>query len=281
VEDKRIESSDELQERQTLFLIDRYKFLHLYPCKLNELRSIGYIDSNSSTHASFSLIPHGITAGSNLATHLAVTNASVASGLHATNPSLSKHNSGGDDKLNNSSRQQQMPKIILKSMNPFNSTSRFVRMRLPCPDEAKMTSFKPSRTDTFGGGLVPLPGGGPFLFPSIMADMIKRLPPPSSFNGPFVNIDEFLIIFKSLYLPDNFQSFYSQTKYQHANTSSGMEKGLKRPFANQQTSDGEDENGVNMKNSKPGSQEDSSMMDIYKQRQQKKLVKQTYKEEKK
>ena len=219
---------------------------------------------------SSSLIPKGLASGTNLASHLAMTNASVASGLHSSNPRdnlcLSKHNS--DDM--SSTRQQQMPKIILKSINPFNSTSRYVRIRLPTPDEGKMFAFKPSR-DTFTGGLVPLPGGGPFLFPSCIADMIKRLPPPSSFDGPFVNIDEFMALFKNLYLPDNFQSFYNQVKYQQGN---GFDKGTKRPFANQQNSDGEDD-GVNKSNGKFKSQTESAMMDIYKQRQQKKLVKQS------
>ena len=72
------------------------------------------IDSNSSMLESPSLIPKGLASGTSLASHLAMTNSSVASGLHSSNPRdnlcLSKHNS--DDM--SSTRQQQMPKIIPK-----------------------------------------------------------------------------------------------------------------------------------------------------------------------
>ena len=54
-----------------------------------------------------------------------------------------------------------------------------------------------------------MPGGGLFLFPTIFADMIKRLPPPTCFNGPFVAIDEFLNKFKNLTLPEGLFFFYS------------------------------------------------------------------------
>ena len=65
--------------------------------------------------------------------------------------------------------------------------------------------------------------------------------------------------FKNLYLPENFQSFSNQHKYTIG------EKGLKRALGNQQSSDNEEEN----KN-----QTETFAMDIYKQRQQKKLIKQ-------
>ena len=92
--------------------------------------------------------------------------------------------------------------------------------------------------------------------------MIKRLPSPSSFEGPYVNVDEFLNVFKNFYLPDNFQTFCNKTNY-----SNGSEKGIKRPLGNQQNSDNEEEGKT---------QTETAAMDIYKQRQQKKLVKQSW-----
>lgn len=181
VEEKRINSFEDytqLEERHTVFLIDRFKFMNLYPCNANELKSLGYKDSNNNTFTS--LIPHGIGTGSVLATNLANTNASIASSLHGsstkdlTSSTLISSLANDDSNLLN----QQTAEANFKSINPFNKTSRFVRPRLPCPDVSKMYPFKPNR-NAFSG-LQPVPGGGLFPFPSIFADMIKRLPPPSS-----------------------------------------------------------------------------------------------------
>lgn len=51
----------------------------------------------------------------------------------------------------------------------------------PEPDPSRMIAFKPSRRAEFGF-MQPIPGGGMFLFPSIFADLIKRLPPPHCFQ---------------------------------------------------------------------------------------------------
>ena len=69
-----------------------------------------------------------------------------------------------------------------------------------------------------------------------------------------------------LNLNKDFQSYYNQPKFQQ---NSSIEKNLKRTLSNQQNSEDED---TSNKNATDGTS--NTMMDIYKQRQQKKLVKQ-------
>ena len=108
---------------------------------------------------------------------------------------------GAQNEESTQSSSQQATEMTCHSINPFNKLT-VQRPRYPCPDINKMYPFKPNR-NTFSG-LTPVPGGGLFLFPTIFADMIKRLPPPTCFDGPFVAIDEFLNKFKNLTLPEGF-----------------------------------------------------------------------------
>ncbi|CAF0768409.1 unnamed protein product [Brachionus calyciflorus] len=220
-------------ESESKLLIDRYKFSNLYPCSKYELKSIGYTDSNYNF--AFNLFP-GFKQGESLSTSLALANSSVAS-LGATK-----------DKSFVSTKEDVTTSQTLEtslSANPFNRTI-VTRPRFPEPDMTKMYPFKQNRDNITA--LQPVPGGGLFLFPSIFGDLIKRLPPPSCFDGPFVAIDEFIAHLQALKLPDDFQSFYKS--YSSSRDSS------KR---------GDEESNTTEKT--------NNLIDIYKQRQQKKMVK--------
>lgn len=157
------------EERQTLFLIDRYKFMNLYPCNQIELKALGYKDSNNN--GLLPLIPQNMSNSTSLATNLALTNASIASLAPTKGKSFS-----GEDIIN-----QPLFETTLSS-NPF-SNSIITRPRYSVPDVSKMYPFKQNRNSL--SSLQPVPGGGLFLFPSIFADMIKRLPPPTCFDVNF------------------------------------------------------------------------------------------------
>ncbi len=121
--------------------------------------------------------------------------------------------------------------------------------------------------------------GGVFPFPPLITDLVKRLPPPTTFQGPFVKIDEFLAQMQSLelrhtdsILTEDFQLSYvylsgePMREMEHLShvQQAHMSHGHKRPArdsANAVHSDDED--------SKKG-----KTMDIYKQRQYKKLMQQ-------
>ena len=132
--------------------------------------------------------------------------------------------------------------------------------------------------------------GGIFPFPPLITDLVKRLPPPYTFEGPFVKIDEFLAQMQSIELrtnetsnisPEDFQLAYvyvngqSMRELEHLSyvpqtltISQVSGYGNKRSNANVNTASA----GVN------SDDEDSKKrksMDIYKQRQYKKLMQNT------
>lgn len=217
------EDVNQLEERQTLLLIDRYKFMNVYPCSQRELKLLGYSDINNKNYTL-------LTSGTSLMANLALTNASLTTNGNSNAIQIKDGKPFSDD-LNY--QQQGQNEVTQHSINPFNSRPIVVTQRYPVPDISKMYPFKPNRSTL--NGLQPVPGGGMFLFPSVFADLIKRLPPPSSFNGPFVAVDEFLNHFNKMTLPNDYQtlynSFISQTdkKKTTASTQNKVEtKGLKR-----------------------------------------------------
>ena len=46
--------------------------------------------------------------------------------------------------------------------------------------------------------------GGEFPFPPAVADLCQFMPPPASFEGPFVMVDRLMEVFAKMQLPDNF-----------------------------------------------------------------------------
>ncbi len=187
VEEKRAELFEDigqLEERQTHFLVDKYKFMNIYPCNSFELKALGYKDSNNNTTIYVPLMPSGYSQGSTFATNLALTNASIATG------SKDLSYNGGEDYA---SHQHLI--TDKNSANPFRKLASKNLTRFAMPDTSKMLPFK-SNKNAFNG-LCPVPGGGPFLFPAIFADMIKRLPSPINFDVLKIIILLFLNIKKS------------------------------------------------------------------------------------
>jgi len=147
---------EHLNERNLAFLVDRFKFMNLYPCSENEMKLLGFND------------PTDADVYNELGTNSALTNVSLAAGVATTD----KENE--TEELNSSKTVE-----IANSINPFVSSS-IKRAKYPVPDMKKMLPFKPIQNAFIG--LQPVPGGGMFLFPSIFAEMIKRLPPPNFFD---------------------------------------------------------------------------------------------------
>ncbi len=151
VEEKRClkYSKAELEDRQTLLLIDRYKFMNTYPVDSLQLKSLGYKESLEAATSSLELV-------------------------HSD-----EHDSFGDD-IGKTDIKSQSVYPDTSSSNPFSRLACRNLSAFPQPDTGKMLPFKSNR-NAFTG-LLPVPGGGMFLFPSIIADMVRRLPPPASFN---------------------------------------------------------------------------------------------------
>lgn len=179
------EETNQLDERQTILIIDRYKFLNLYPCNLNELNLLGYKDSMNF-----------------------LSNSSAQNTSSSASTSTLGIISASSNNLIINSDETIGEKYDPNAFNPFNKLSSRKQNKYPSPNPAKMFPFKPNR-NAFSG-LQPIAGGGLFLFPSCFSEMVKRLPPPTCFDGPYVMIDDFLNHFKNLDLPEDYQTFYNK-----------------------------------------------------------------------
>lgn len=151
------EEINQLDERQTQLIVDRYKFMNLYPCSVSELKLLGYKDRNLVSSSSSALTT----------SQIASTSSNNLNSLISDESTKVQHEKAYD----------------LNSYNPFSRLASRKSSRYPVPDVNKMFPFKPNR-NAFSG-LQPVPGGGMFLFPSCFAEMIKRLPPPSCFEVKF------------------------------------------------------------------------------------------------
>lgn len=164
--------------KESALLIDRYRFLDLFPCTKEELRSMGYKDSS------------GIQNG---------------------------------DNTNSSSKDKNMIQLD-------DEVDAFCR-----PDRSQMIPFKPRRFPAPGSHPVQ---GGEYPMPEAAHNILKLMPPPVCFHGPFVRVDDLIEKFRSTDLPEKAEWL----KLKHT-TSKGTKRGIDK-----------DESGAN---------------DIFRQRQQK------------
>ena len=155
------EETNQLDERQTILIIDRYKFLNLYPCNLNELNLLGYKDSMNF-----------------------LSNSSAQNTSSSASTSTLGIISASSNNLIINSDETIGEKYDPNAFNPFNKLSSRKQNKYPSPNPAKMFPFKPNR-NAFSG-LQPIAGGGLFLFPSCFSEMVKRLPPPTCFDVIFI-----------------------------------------------------------------------------------------------
>jgi len=134
----------------------------------------------------------------------------------------------------------------------------------PRPDFSQMVPFKPKVVWKPGEHIVP---GGSFPLPPAAQDLCQILPPPSSFNGPFVVIDKLCDIFDKIRLPDTYQhpsgvdNGHSTAMFDMAKAVQWIaeDKGRKRKSMARDDSDDDDSNVSAPTN------------DIYRKRQQKKI----------
>ncbi|XP_063711012.1 cleavage stimulation factor subunit 3-like [Symsagittifera roscoffensis] len=166
-----------------------------------------------------------------------------------------------------------------KNIAPLTSAAAFVtsgglygdeissRSQLyPLPDTTQMIPFKPNRSSAAESLIVP---GGDFPIPPAAASILRKLPPPNCFQGPFVILDEFMKQMLELELPE----------------ASGSEVrgqvGLKRALIMEEEDSDDDEGGMRRRSGAFGSRlpsggatkypnvaQNPPVNDIYRQRQQ-------------
>ncbi|XP_034044698.1 cleavage stimulation factor subunit 3 isoform X2 [Thalassophryne amazonica] len=201
---------DEYEGKETALLVDRYKFMDLYPCSTSELKALGYKD---------------------------VSRAKLASLL---------------------------PETIVVPSVPTLKDDLDRKPEYPKPDTSQMIPFQPRHLAP--PGLHPVPGGV-FPVPPVAVILMKLLPPPTCFTGPFVRVDELMETFRRCTLPDSVEAAIEVITGKQLDAggegNGPMEnhtivKSLKRPNAD---SDEEDDKGAIA----------PPIHDIYRARQQKRI----------
>ncbi|VDM52621.1 unnamed protein product [Angiostrongylus costaricensis] len=137
-------------EGTTLMLIDRYRFLNLVPCTLDQLKLMGYNKSNTGMIGGMT----GVSTGSLMAP------------------------------------QRNLPTPQAASVVMGGASSVQLEIEgYPRPDIDQMIPFKPKANSA--ASFHPIPGGV-FPPPPAVAELISLLPPPWTFQGPFVSVDLFI-----------------------------------------------------------------------------------------
>ncbi|WKX97652.1 hypothetical protein Q1695_013373 [Nippostrongylus brasiliensis] len=137
-------------EGTTLMLIDRYRFLNLVPCTLDQLKLMGYNKSNTGMLGGMT----GVSTGSLMAPQRSLAAPQGASVVMGGVPSVQLEIGG-----------------------------------YPRPDIEQMIPFKPKANSAASYHPVP---GGVFPPPPAVAELMTLLPPPWTFQGPFVSVDLFI-----------------------------------------------------------------------------------------
>ncbi|KAG5839983.1 hypothetical protein ANANG_G00211290 [Anguilla anguilla] len=130
---------EEYEGKETALLVDRYKFMDLYPCSSSELKALGYKDVSRAKLAAL------------------------------------------------------IPETVVTPSAPAQKDEADRKPEYPKPDTNQMIPFQPRHLAP--PGLHPVPGGV-FPVPPAAVILMKLLPPPTCFTGPFVQVDELLESFR-------------------------------------------------------------------------------------
>ena len=162
--------------------VDKYKFQDLYPCSVNELRSLGYDPQQSAKSVA--------------SVRELMSSLGPQSDVVINQNQLSTSNTHGSKNLKSATGRQLTAKSLNGQMNDgFEQAdgetdfglSAMNQTNMCLPDLDQMLPFKPAMTSGFGAHTVP---GGVFPPPPALGMLLSRLPQPGSFWGPFVDIDE-------------------------------------------------------------------------------------------
>uniref|UniRef100_A0A1I8A424 Suf domain-containing protein n=1 Tax=Steinernema glaseri TaxID=37863 RepID=A0A1I8A424_9BILA len=168
-------------EAQSLFLIDRYKFMNLTPFTVDQLKLMGYTRPTKATSNS---------TNSGTSTMLGVSSAVSAI--------LGPGSTGTGALVNGTVRTSSA--LPQPSSNPGITGGVPLEMGgFPRPDTSQMIPFKPKLNSL--RSFHPIKGGV-FPPPFAVASLLQQLPPPPSFQGPFVNVDKLMDSFLSVRIDD-------------------------------------------------------------------------------
>lgn len=182
------------------WVVDKYKFQDLYPCSINELKSLGYDPQQSATDlASIRRLLSSIGGYLNFGDTQQVSSAT-------SNMNLKKNKSANRLRITNGGMFSDATEVDCDTdftMTILNQTS------MCSPDLDQMLPFKPVLAAGFGAHTVP---GGVFPPPPAIGNLLSRLPQPSSFWGPYVDIEELCNIIRLSDFDDLFNNLVEQRR---------------------------------------------------------------------
>ncbi|KAG8193841.1 hypothetical protein JTE90_029573 [Oedothorax gibbosus] len=151
-----------------------------------------------------------------------------------------------------------LPSSLIKETYSDDTKDR--KAPFPIPDTSQMIPFKPRQIYPTAAHPVP---GGVFPPPPSASFLMTVLPPPTSFQGPFVKVDDLIKVIKHWKLPENAPKIENglskdmEKYFEHAINAMG--DGKKRKMDGMDESDDEDGGMV------------PPVKDVYRARQQKKV----------
>ena len=191
VEEKRDRIYDflgDMDDKATLFQIDRYKFMNLLPCSALELKSLGYNDlNNNPQNLHYSAMPFSPEKAVRFQKENSVSPPSKPSQAPVTSRSSQRSRAAAAAGKTSGPKVEAIDPLEFIA-TPFKCIAKN-RPELPGPNLEKMFPFKPNTNSL--SSLQPVPGCSMFLYPSIFSEVLKRLPPPNCFdvNQPLLSLD--------------------------------------------------------------------------------------------
>lgn len=179
-----LESIKEVSRLESALLIDRYRFLDLLPCSDSELKSLGYRElarfQLAGSARGYDELFGGLMGGHGSVPSALTAGVGIGGGL-------------GDG----------------------SGSSGDKRPSYPQPDVSQMLPFKPKAYPRTGSHPV---AGGEFPPPPTASALIRLLPPPECFHGPFVEVDKFLEHFLELDIPEDYMGIVNAESEELSNS---------------------------------------------------------------
>lgn len=182
--------------------IDKYKFQDLFPCSLNELKSLGYDPQQCATSlASVRQMMASISNTNGQTQQPQQISTSGATNKIKSHKTIGKISNGTS--ILNEFNDQMDGDGDFSIANLNNNTSMCM------PDLDQMLPFKPVMAPGFGAHTVP---GGVFPPPPAIGNLLTRLPQPGSYWGPFVDIEELCNIVRMSDFDELFNNLVEQRR---------------------------------------------------------------------
>lgn len=205
VERRRANALDQLFPKctETSWAIDKYKFQDLYPCSVSELKSMNYDPQQCAT--SSGSVRELLSSISNTNGWSNSNQQVIASERNAKRTPMGRNQL---TRISNGNSSSDLVDQLTDGNLDFPLTA-LNQSALCLPDLDQMLPFKPVMTAGYGAHTVP---GGVFPPPPAVGNLLPRLPQPSSYWGPFVDLDELCNVLRNSDFDELFNNLIEQRR---------------------------------------------------------------------